>query len=147
MQPELVTKLRSQRELPGTDFFMQHHEIVNIPGACAIWVGKMVPLDPAAPESEPKYETVEQAYIYCGQEFYSVEELHAAVDAEKVRQALRDRLGESIRRLVHGLIRPLWQDCTEDHKEHWRLKADQLMRLFASFDLSVVFARGDSDGR
>jgi hypothetical protein len=128
-----VTRLRMERKLPGTDLLCQYRSIVNMPGVTQLWVGRI--RQPAVAGVQPTYETMEEAWIFEGEEFYSVDDLMHAWNGGIERRVLRDRLAEALRRLVHGLIRPLWTDMREEDREPWRIKAAALMKLFASFDL------------
>jgi hypothetical protein len=38
-------------------------------------------------------------------------------------RSIDDRLGEALRRIRYGLMRPLWADMTESEREYWRTTA------------------------
>lgn len=141
-----VTTLRAERKLPGTDLFCQYHRVVNLPGLSCIWVGRVKP--DAAPGSTPDYETLEQAWLLDGEEYYSLDEAIAAWHAKREREDLRDRVAEAVRRMLYGLIRPLWHDMKDIDRERWRERADALLRLFRSFGLTITSsAREATDDR
>ena len=47
-------------------------------------------------------------------------------------RTLDDRVGEALRRLMFGLMRPLWADATEELRLRWRGRAANLLRTFAT---------------
>jgi hypothetical protein len=50
---------------------------------------------------------------------------------------LRDYLGEAIRRMRYGLVRPLWADARDDVKDNWRQDADAMIRVLRDEGLSI----------
>src|SRR6185437_2585441 len=95
-KPVAITKLRSQRKLPGTDLLCQYRSIVNMPGVTKLWVGRIK--HPAVAGVLPSYETMEEAWIFEGEEFYSFDDLMNAWNGGIERRVLRDRLAEALRR-------------------------------------------------
>jgi len=59
-------------------------------------------------------------------------------------RTLRDRLGETLRRYRHGLLRPLWADMTEPARESYRDLADQFVRIAASVGLRIAITDTDA---
>lgn len=51
---------------------------------------------------------------------------------------IRDILAEMMRRERLGLMRPLWNDASDEQKEPIRQRADHMLRLLASEGLAVV---------
>lgn len=139
-----VSKLRATKPIPGTDLFTQVYDIVNMPGVTALWAGRVLPT--ANPGDPVEYETTDQVWLYRGEEFATVADVIAAWNADQRAAVVRDRTAEGLRRLIHGLIRPLWHDMTEEQREGWRCKADIFIRLLAGF--GVRFELGERpDGR
>lgn len=53
---------------------------------------------------------------------------------------IRDRIGEAVRRYVYGLVRPLWHDLPEEHREAWRREGDVLVRILGSVGIEPRIA-------
>jgi hypothetical protein len=130
-----VTRHRTTGAVPGTDLFFHCRDVVNMPGVKYLWVGRLVP---GLPGNPPQFDCYEELWLYEGREYFDVEQVIAAVAFADGQRAVRDRMGETLRRLIHGLIRPLWADMPDHERESWRAKADATMRLMSSFNLAVT---------
>jgi hypothetical protein len=107
-----------------------------MPGLSAIWVGRARP----TADDPYRYETIESAWIYRDVEYATAAEAIAAWNEDQRQQLLRDRVGEALRRLFYGLIRPLWRDLPEERRNTWRRTADVVMRLLRSFGVRIELA-------
>jgi hypothetical protein len=45
---------------------------------------------------------------------------------------VRDRLGEALRRHLHGLMRPLWSDMNDVDRELWHVTAESFVEIAES---------------
>ena len=56
-------------------------------------------------------------------------------------RSIDDRHGEALRRIRHGLVRPLWHDMTEESREGWRNIAQSLrLTVFKDVGLDIKLA-------
>ena len=63
------------------------------------------------------------------------------IGAASPERDIDDRLGEALRRIRHGLIRPLWHDMTEESREGWRNIAQSVrMTTFKDVGLRIEIA-------
>lgn len=56
-----------------------------------------------------------------------------------------DAMGEACRRHVHGLIRPLWSDMTDDQRSGWIVAGQKQRRIMESCGLAITIAASEAD--
>ena len=66
----------------------------------------------------------------------------AQICAASSERSIDDRLGEALRRIRHGLMRPLWADMPGDQKDGWiNLAASVRATVFKDVGLKVEIER------
>lgn len=139
-----VERLKQTLTLQGTDLFTRYSDIINLPGVTSLWVGRALPTEPG---SIPDYEVVEHVWFFKGEEYNSFSDVTDAWTDHHRDQLQRERMAEAMRRIHHGLIRPLWRDLPDANKQSWLQLADTLIRLMRSFGLRLELMERTDGGK
>lgn len=130
-QPVIVTRLRDTTPL-RSGRLRQIFDAVNFPGISVVCVTEPTSCDP---------RLVSQIYeLDDGQQFTDADAAISAWQRAANNREASELLGEALRRLVRGLVRPLWNELTDDQKASWVQTAAAFARLLEAFGLRIVKA-------